>query len=125
MAIPTAQIDSVAAMALDEAEAAAALEARAKAEAEAKARSDAEAEAARRRGRRPPLIRCRNQMTRPSMPNAKVLAGATRLKQTTRVLRDQWLSTEAGWGDVVRQRFEERYLPRSSPPSTRRSTACK
>ena len=44
------------------------------------------------------------------MPNAKVLAGATRLKQTTRVLRDQWLSTEAGWGDVVRQRFEERYL---------------
>jgi hypothetical protein len=45
MAIPTAQIDSVAEMALDEAEAAAALEARAKPEAEAKARSDAEAEA--------------------------------------------------------------------------------
>jgi hypothetical protein len=49
------------------------------------------------------------------MPNAKVLAGATRLKQTTRVLRDQWLSTEAGWGDVVRQRFEERYLAPIEP----------
>jgi hypothetical protein len=49
------------------------------------------------------------------MPNAKVLAGATRLKQTTRVLRDQWLSTEAGWGDAVRQRFEERYLAPIEP----------
>jgi hypothetical protein len=44
------------------------------------------------------------------MPDAKVLAGATRLKQTTRVLRDQWLLTEETWGDAVRQRFEERYL---------------
>jgi hypothetical protein len=49
------------------------------------------------------------------MPNARVLAGATRLKQTTRVLRDLWLSTEAGWGDVVRQRFEERYLAPIDP----------
>ncbi len=52
MAIPTAQIDSVAVQALDEAEAAAALEA--KAEAEAKARSEAEAETARRRAGRLP-----------------------------------------------------------------------
>ena len=59
------------------------------------------------------------------MPNAKALAGATRLKQTTRALRDQWLLTEAGWGDAVRQRFEECYLGRSSPPSTLRSTACR
>jgi hypothetical protein len=44
------------------------------------------------------------------MPDAKILAGATRLKQTTRVLRDQWLLTEETWGDAVRQRFEERYL---------------
>jgi hypothetical protein len=49
------------------------------------------------------------------MPNAKALAGATRLKQTTRALRDQWLSTEAGWGDAVRQRFEERYLAPIEP----------
>jgi hypothetical protein len=49
------------------------------------------------------------------MPDAKVLAGATRVKQTTRVLRDLWLSTEAGWGDVVRQRFEERYLAPIEP----------
>jgi hypothetical protein len=44
------------------------------------------------------------------MPDAKILAGATRLKQTSRVLRDQWLATEETWGDAVRQRFEERYL---------------
>ena len=49
------------------------------------------------------------------MPDAKVLAGATRLKQTTRVLRDLWLATEAGWGDAVRQRFEERYLAPIDP----------
>ena len=49
------------------------------------------------------------------MPDAKVLAGATRLKQTTRVLRDQWLSTEETWGDAVRQRFEERYLAPLEP----------
>jgi hypothetical protein len=45
MAIPTAQVDSVAAKALDEAEEAAALEARAKAEAEAQARADAQVKA--------------------------------------------------------------------------------
>jgi hypothetical protein len=49
------------------------------------------------------------------MPDAKALAGATRLKQTTRALRDQWLLTEAGWGDAVRQRFEERYLAPIDP----------
>jgi hypothetical protein len=49
------------------------------------------------------------------MPNAKVLAGATRLKQTTRVLRDQWLVTEETWSDAVRQRFEERYLAPLEP----------
>jgi hypothetical protein len=49
------------------------------------------------------------------MANAKVLAGATRLKQTTRALRDQWLVTEETWGDTVRQRFEERYLAPLEP----------
>jgi hypothetical protein len=44
------------------------------------------------------------------MPNAKVMAGSTRLSQTIRVLRDQWLITEATWDDSVRRRFEERYL---------------
>jgi hypothetical protein len=49
------------------------------------------------------------------MANAKVLAGATRLKQTTRVLRDQWIVTEETWGDAVRQRFEERFLAPLEP----------
>jgi hypothetical protein len=49
------------------------------------------------------------------MANAKILAGATRLKQTTRALRDQWLVTEETWGDAVRQRFEERYLAPLEP----------
>lgn len=44
------------------------------------------------------------------MPNAKALAGSHRLAQCFRLLRDEWLITEATWGDVVRQRFEERYL---------------
>ncbi len=44
------------------------------------------------------------------MPNAKVLAGATRLDQCARALRDHWLVTEATWSDVVRQRFHERHL---------------
>ena len=44
------------------------------------------------------------------MPNAKVMAGSNRLKQTLRALKDQWLVTEATWGDSVRRRFEDRYL---------------
>jgi hypothetical protein len=44
------------------------------------------------------------------MPDAKVLAGSTRLHQTIRLIQDQWLLTEATWNDAVRQRFEERYL---------------
>jgi hypothetical protein len=44
------------------------------------------------------------------MPNAKVIAGANRLTQTARILRDSWLVTEATWGDSVRHRFEERHL---------------
>jgi hypothetical protein len=44
------------------------------------------------------------------MPNAKVMAGSTRLSQTIRVLKDQWLITEATWQDAVRRRFEDRYL---------------
>ena len=49
------------------------------------------------------------------MPNAKVMAGSTRLNQTIRALQDQWLVTEATWGDSVRQRFEERYLAPLEP----------
>jgi hypothetical protein len=44
------------------------------------------------------------------MPNAKVLAGSTRLHQTIRLIHDQWLLTESTWNDSVRERFEERYL---------------
>ena len=49
------------------------------------------------------------------MPNAKIMAGSTRLHQTVRALRDHWLVTEATWGDSVRQRFEERYLAPLEP----------
>jgi hypothetical protein len=49
------------------------------------------------------------------MPNARVMAGSTRLKQTVRALKDQWLVTEETWGDKVRQRFEERYLAPLEP----------
>ena len=44
------------------------------------------------------------------MPNAKVLMGSNRLKQTMRALKDQWLITEATWSDAVRRKFEDRYL---------------
>lgn len=44
------------------------------------------------------------------MANAKVVAGATRLKQTIRILNDHWMLTEATWNDSVRRRFEERHL---------------
>jgi hypothetical protein len=49
------------------------------------------------------------------MANAKVLAGATHLKQTIRVLQEHWLITEATWTDAVRGRFEERYLAPLDP----------
>jgi hypothetical protein len=49
------------------------------------------------------------------MPNARVMAGSTRLKQTVRALKDQWLVTEETWGDSVRRRFEERYLAPLEP----------
>jgi hypothetical protein len=49
------------------------------------------------------------------MANTKVLAGSTRLVQTIRSVRDQWLVTEATWNDAVRQRFEERYLTPLEP----------
>ena len=49
------------------------------------------------------------------MPNARVMAGSTRLNQTVRALKDQWLVTEATWGDAVRQRFEDRYLAPLEP----------
>jgi len=49
------------------------------------------------------------------MPNARVLAGSTRLAQTIRSIRDQWLITEATWSDSARQRFEERYLAPLDP----------
>ena len=49
------------------------------------------------------------------MPNARVMAGSTRLNQTVRALKDQWLVTEATWGDSVGQRFEDRYLAPLEP----------
>jgi hypothetical protein len=44
------------------------------------------------------------------MPDAKVLAGSTRIAQSIRALRDHWLITEETWQDSVRRRFEDRYL---------------
>ncbi|QEH32649.1 hypothetical protein OJF2_11280 [Aquisphaera giovannonii] len=49
------------------------------------------------------------------MPNAKVMGGAARVNQSIRLLKDEWLVTEATWGDVVRRRFEERYLAPLGP----------
>jgi hypothetical protein len=49
------------------------------------------------------------------MPNARVMAGSTRLNQTIRALKDQWLVTEETWGDSVRRRFEDRYLAPLEP----------
>jgi hypothetical protein len=49
------------------------------------------------------------------MPNAKVMAASSRLKQTLRGLKDQWLVTEATWSDVVRRKFEDRYLAPIDP----------
>ncbi|WP_337173055.1 hypothetical protein [Paludisphaera sp.] len=49
------------------------------------------------------------------MANAKVIAGATRLKQTIRVLNDHWLVTEEAWGDAVRRRFEDAHLAPLAP----------
>jgi hypothetical protein len=49
------------------------------------------------------------------MPNARVMASSTRLKQTARALKEQWLVTEETWGDEVRRRFEERYLAPMEP----------
>ena len=49
------------------------------------------------------------------MPNAKVMAGSNRLKETLRGLKDQWLVTEATWSDVVRRKFEDRYLAPIDP----------
>ena len=49
------------------------------------------------------------------MPNARVMAGSTRLNQTVRALKDQWLVTEATWDDSVRRRFEDRYLAPLEP----------
>ena len=60
------------------------------------------------------------------MPNAKVMAGSNRLKQTLRALKDQWLVTEATWGDQVRQELRGPLpRPRSTRPSMPRSTACR
>jgi hypothetical protein len=44
------------------------------------------------------------------MPHPRIVAASSRLEQTIRVLKDQWLLTEATWSDAVRRRFEERYL---------------
>ena len=49
------------------------------------------------------------------MPNARVMAGSTRLNQTVRAVKDQWLVTGETWGDSVRQRFEDRYLAPLEP----------
>jgi hypothetical protein len=49
------------------------------------------------------------------MANTRVLAASTRLGQTIRSVRDQWLITEATWSDSARQRFEERYLAPLDP----------
>ncbi len=49
------------------------------------------------------------------MPNARVMAGSSRLQQTERILKEHWLITEATWSDAVRRRFEDRYLAPLAP----------
>jgi hypothetical protein len=49
------------------------------------------------------------------MPNARVMAGSSRLQQTERALKEHWLITEATWSDVVRRKFEDRYLAPLAP----------
>ncbi len=49
------------------------------------------------------------------MANANVVAGQSRLKHATLALRDQWWATEPYWNDVVRRRFEERYIAPIEP----------
>jgi len=49
------------------------------------------------------------------MPNPRVVSGSNQLEQSLRNLRDCWLSTEATWGDDVRQRFEEQFLAPLEP----------
>ena len=59
------------------------------------------------------------------MPDAKALAGATRLKQTIRALRDQWLSPRRP--GATRSGSDSRSVisHRWTRPSIRRSTACR
>jgi hypothetical protein len=42
--------------------------------------------------------------------NARVIAGTSRIKQSINALQDHWKPVEEVWNDVVRRRFEERYL---------------
>lgn len=49
------------------------------------------------------------------MANAKITTGATRLKQTIRILNDQWLVAAEAWSDAVRRRFEETHLAPLAP----------
>jgi hypothetical protein len=49
------------------------------------------------------------------MPNMRVLAGSTRVTQSMKALRDQWLLAESTWSDLPRRRFEERYLAPLDP----------
>lgn len=44
------------------------------------------------------------------MPNANVMAGASRLKHALNALQEHWRLTEPTWNDSVRTRFEERHL---------------
>ena len=49
------------------------------------------------------------------MPNANVMAGASRLKHALRSLIEQWRATEPTWNDAVRRRFEDRYIAPLDP----------
>ena len=44
------------------------------------------------------------------MANANMMACSNRLRHSIQALQEHWLAAEAGWGDEVRRRFEERYL---------------
>ena len=54
------------------------------------------------------------------MPTPRFSPDRPAWASAARVLRDQWLITEATWSDSVRQRFEERYLAPWSRRSIRR-----
>lgn len=49
------------------------------------------------------------------MKPAELTAGASRLFEALRTLRQRWEETKPGWNDRVREKFEERHLAPLEP----------